>query len=346
VVSLLCSAGMKKRVYFLMKMLDRLKAEFGYQYIINRTNGDFGYIEFKNGRRHYVTRGDIRVNRTGPHLLAGDKYYTDTFLKKHGYPVVKSELFYSESFCRDHNVDKGLEAGIAFADTLGYPTIVKPNEGLHGNGVQKVTTERELRRAMLRLFKDNEKVLVQRFAKGDDYRVVVYDGGFVSAYRRVPLTIVGNGTSSIEELIRNKVDEYAKASRRLTLELDKMKLVLKRQGLNFKSVPAKGEAIRLLDNANLSAGGYAEDVSNIIHKDYKKIAINAARDLGLRLSGVDLMVQSDITEAPKKGKWFFLELNASPGFDSYARLSDQAYQRIEKLFKKILKDIEKGKIQN
>ena len=265
-------------------------------------------------------------------------------MKKHSYSIVKSDVFFSESYCRTYNSNKGIDAAYSFAERISYPVIVKPNTGLHGNGVQRVDSKNELRKALLNLFKDNEKVIVQKFVKGDDYRIVVYNGTFISAYKRVPLTIIGDGGSTIQEILDERIAEYHDSGRKFVLDMNKLKAVLKRQKLTLRSVPKRGETLRLLDNANLSAGGYAEDVSDIIHPEYKQYAIHASRDLGLRLSGVDLMVQGNIADKPKKGKWYFLELNASPGFHNFSELNEKAYQRIEKLYRKILKDIQTKKL--
>lgn len=335
---------MKKRTTFTMTILKKLAKEFGYKLVFDWNSGDFGCMEFDSGVKHYFSRVDIRVNRIGPYLLARNKYYTDVFLKKNKYPVVPSEIFFSESYCRDNNTDKGLDKAIIFAQKKQYPLIVKPNEGLQGNGVQRVENEKELRKALLRLFKDYNKALVQKFALGDDYRVVVYNNKFISAYRRLPLTVIGDGGSTVGELLDERILEYKDSGRKFVLEMQKIKSVLRRNKITLNSVIKRGEKLRLLDNANLSAGGYAEDVSDQIHEEYRQMAINASSDLGLRLSGVDFMIQGDISKKPKKNNWYFLELNASPGFHNFSELNKKAYERIEKLYRRIIKDIKNKKL--
>ncbi|MCI5051290.1 MAG: hypothetical protein MRY57_03205 [Candidatus Pacebacteria bacterium] len=335
---------MKKRITFNMQILKKLKTEFNYRLHLDWKKGDFGCIEFDNGVKHYITRGDIRVNRIGPYMLAGNKHYTDAFLKKNKYPIIKSDVFYSEDYCADNGIDKGIVEAIQFGNKLSYPLIVKPNEGLQGNGVERVDDEKSLKKALFKLFKNYDKVLVQKFFTGDDYRILVYNNKFISAYRRMPLTVTGDGGSNIQELLDERIVEYQDSSRKFALDIQKIKSVLKRQKKSLKTIPERGERVCLLDNANLSAGGYAEDVSDIIHDDYKTAAIKAAADLGLRLCGVDLMVKGDITKKPKKNMWYFLELNASPGFHNFSELNIKAYTRIEKLYKQILKDIKSKKL--
>lgn len=335
----------KRRIPFLMRTLTSLSKELGFVYKMNKQKDEFGYIEFDNGVRHYVSRTDIRINTIGPYEIAKDKHHTDKFLKKMGYPVVPSELFFSERFRAEYTFyEKGLEDAVAYAQKISYPVIVKPNNGLHGNDVHKVINERQLRKALFRVFKKYDKVLVQRFAQGQDYRVIVYNGTFISAYRRNPLTVVGDGKHSIHQMLEKLQHQSIKEHRSVKFDYDSIKTVLARKKKKITSIPKKGEEIVLLDNSNLSTGGFAEDVTSSIHPEFVQQAISAARELQLRLAGIDLIVEGDITLAPQKGSWFFLEVNASPGFDWYSRLGKKQHDRIIELFKKILNDIKDRKI--
>ena len=107
----------------------------------------------------------------------------------------------------------------------------------------------------------------------------------------------------------------------------------------MKSIPASGEKIFLLDNANLSTGGDSVDVTDNVHPDFKKIAIDLTRDMGLRLCGVDLMIAGDITQKPNK--YWVLEINAAPGLDHYVKTGKKQEQIVEDLYLKVLKSIEK-----
>ena len=109
------------------------------------------------------------------------------------------------------------------------------------------------------------------------------------------------------------------------------------QKLALRSVPERGKRIYLLDNANLSSGGDAVDVTKPIHLEFKKMAIKLTRDMGLRLSGVDLMVAGDIRNAPKK--YWVLEINAAPGLDHYVKTGLAQQKIVENLYLKVLKSL-------
>ena len=114
---------------------------------------------------------------------------------------------------------------------------------------------------------------------------------------------------------------------------------LAHQNLTFRSVPAKGQRVYLLDNANLSTGGDAVDVTKRIHPAFKKLAVKLTRNMGLRLCGVDLMVDGDISQKPDV--FWVLEVNAAPGLDHYARMGKAQEKIVETLYLEVLKHLER-----
>jgi D-alanine-D-alanine ligase-like ATP-grasp enzyme len=189
------------------------------------------------------------------------------------------------------------------------------------------------------VFKKDKVALVQHVILGRDYRIVVLDKEIISAYERIPLNVVGDGRSTIKQLLTKKQREFNHAHRdtRIKLNDPRLRAKLKWQGLTLPSVPARGERIFLLDNANLSTGGDAIDVTNSIHPEFKKVAIKLTRDMGLRLCGVDLMVDGDISESPDK--FHILEINAAPGLDHYVKQGYAQQKIVENLYLKVLKSL-------
>ena len=121
-----------------------------------------------------------------------------------------------------------------------------------------------------------------------------------------------------------------------------MKLKLREYGFSWKTVLPKGEKIFLLDNANLSTGGDSVDVTKTIHPGFKKIAVNLTRDMGLRISGVDIMVtKGDITLNPKDCTYYIIEINAAPGLDHYVTTGQAQKKIVEEMYLKVLKALGK-----
>lgn len=221
------------------------------------------------------------------------------------------------------------------------PVIVKPNSGSQGRGVTLVHNKREFYRAMRTVFEIDRVALVQQPVHGKDYRIVVLDERVISAYERIPLNVIGNGRSTISNLLKKKQQEFVASSRDTNIKKNDPRITekLKHQGLNLQSVLAQGERVFLLDNANLSAGGDSADVTANMHPTFGKIAIKLTKDMGLRLCGVDLMIDGDISQ--KSSPFWVLEINSAPGLDHYSRSGKAQEKIVEDLYLEVLKSMER-----
>ncbi|PIP58319.1 MAG: cyanophycin synthetase [Candidatus Vogelbacteria bacterium CG22_combo_CG10-13_8_21_14_all_37_9] len=247
-----------------------------------------GQIAFKNGRKCYFKYSTLDLNPMGASEIARDKDFSSFFIKKEGYPVVTGEAFYSDDWCRAIGSKRNIDMAYRYAQKLGWPVIVKPNSSSQGVGVTLIHNRVEFYQILRQIFRRDRVALVQRPVRGRDYRIVVLDDQIISAYERIPLSVVGNGRSTILALLKKKQHDFKVSSRdtRIKLTDPRMDLKLKHLGLSFQSVPKHDERIFLLDNANLSTGGDSIDVSDQVHPDFAKIAIQLTKDMGLRLSVV------------------------------------------------------------
>nr|AIA17173.1 RimK-like ATP-grasp domain protein [uncultured bacterium] len=201
--------------------------------------------------------------------------------------------------------------------------------------------EKQLKAALKEIFLDDRVVLVQDLVPGKDYRIVVLDNQIISVYQRIPLNVVGDGRSSIKQLLAKKQKGFIASSRDTRINLDdpRIKNKLRHQGRSLVTVLARGEQIFLLDNANLSSGGDAVDVTDKIHQDFKKMAITLTKDMGLRLCGVDIMVDGSIDKPAKK--YWVLEVNAAPGLDHYVQTGKSQRKIVEDMYLKVLKALDR-----
>ena len=200
--------------------------------------------------------------------------------------------------------------------------------------------KRDFYKAVRAVFKLDRIVLVQQPVQGKDYRIVVLDKKIISAYERIPLNVVGDGKSTVRQLLRVKQKQFVASSRDTRIKVDDPRIATKltRQGLDFQFVPAKGNLVYLLDNANLSTGGDSVDVTEKVHSTFKKLAMELTRDMGLRLCGVDLMIEGDISQKP--GAYHVLEINSAPGLDHYAKIGKTQEKVVEALYLQVLKHME------
>ncbi len=146
------------------------------------------------------------------------------------------------------------------------------------------------------------------------------------AYARSPLTIVGDGAQTVRELISVR-----------NISLPVVEVRLKREyNLTIDSIPASGQVVQLLDNANLSTGGTAEDVTERIHESTQKLAVAAVREMGLAFAGIDILTTGDI--AKPMVEYVIVEINAMPGLEHYASMGEEQLQRVKSLYQEIVRD--------
>lgn len=326
---------------FASRLFLKLARRAGVKINLEPRYGYAGQIVTKSGRKRYFKSARFDINMLGATEIAADKDYAAFFMGGLGYSMPKGELFFADHWAELLKSKRKIDAAYRYAKRLGLPVIVKPNSKSQGVGVVKAHTKREFYRAFRAAARMDTCILVQEPVTGKDYRLVVLDGDVISAYERHYLTVVGDGRLSIEELLKKKQRSFEASGRDTRLKLGdwRIKAKLSRQKLTLASVPARGEAVRLLDNANLSAGGDAEDVTEGLHPDFRKLAVRLTRDMGLRLCGVDLMVDGDIRD--RLMRYWVIEINAAPGLDNYFAQGKKQERIVEGLYLKLLKSMSK-----
>jgi cyanophycin synthetase len=248
------------------------------------------------------------TDRTGAvaETIAQDKELTRTLLAESGIPVPEGRP-----------VDDAADAW-AVAQDIGAPVVVKPRYGNQGRGVSvNLVTRDEVERAWILANEIDSSVVVERFVSGGDYRILVVGGRMVAAARRHPPTVLGDGVSTVRELM-DRINEDPRRCGDHATSLSPMMIdevavaVLREQGLTDHSVPEAGRSVLLRRNANLSTGGSAEDVTDLVHPDVAARAIEAAKVVGLDVAGIDL-VTDDVTRSLESQRGVIIEVNAAPG---------------------------------
>ena len=333
---------MRKRVFqpILGPVLKKVAPRIGARVIIEPKWKIVGQIVFKNGRKRYFRYSSLDLNPLGASDIAKDKDYAKFFMRRMGYPTIPGRAFFSDEWASAIGSNRKIDAAFRYAKKRGFPVIVKPNSGSQGSRVSLVHSKAEFYKAFLEILRQDRVALVQKKVTGRDYRIVVLDDKVISAYERIPLNITGDGRSTILSLLKKKQREFIASSRdtRITLDDSRIKSKLAHQGLSFRSIPPKDERVFLLDNANLSTGGDAVEVTQM-HPGFRNLAIRLTRDMGLRLCGVDLMVEGTLEEKPKR--FWILEVNAAPGLDHYARTGKAQQKIVEEMYLEVLKSLQR-----
>lgn len=204
-------------------------------------------------------------------------------------------------------------------DAVGYPLVVKPIDGNHGRGITVNIKNFEEATAAFNVAQEvSRSVIIETYIEGYDYRLLVINNKLIAAAKRTPAHVIGDGHSTIQALI----DEVNKDPRRgyghenvLTIiDVNELTLgLIKKKGYTSESVLAKDETLLLKDTANLSTGGTAEDVTDIVHSSNVFMAERISRLIDLDICGIDVMT-TDITKPLEETSGAVLEVNAGPGF--------------------------------
>jgi D-alanine-D-alanine ligase-like ATP-grasp enzyme len=331
----------KPRVAFMAPILERLAPAMGAELLIEPEFGYVGLIKFPNGNRSYFWDNKFNLNSVSAARIAQDKGYAHYFLAHMGYKVPRSLTFFRESFKQRVKSARGIVAARRFAHAIGWPVYLKPLRRSQGDGVTLVTDEREFDSAVRGLFADERALQVQEAVAGGDYRIVVLDGALLSAYERIPLTVVGDGKSSIDQLLKRLQRSFDAQGRdtRIPMRDPRIGDALRRARRRRTSVLPAGTALRLLDVANLSLGGTTRDITERLHPSFARLAARVAADLDLRFAGVDV-IAPDATRP--LGAYAVLEVNSAPGLDHYATFGPAQDRHVDALYLEVLRAIERG----
>jgi len=201
---------------------------------------------------------------------------------------------------------------------IGLPVVVKPKDGNQGKGVTvNITTREQLNAAYLAATEFGDTILVERYLPGSDYRLLVIGNKLVAAARRDPPQVVGDGIKTVRQLV-DQVNLDPKRGAGHATSLTKMRIddialaSLSSQGFHAESIPPRGRRVNLRNNANLSTGGSATDVTDDVHPEVAARAVAAAQMIGLDICGVDLICDS-VLKPIEEQHGGIVEVNAVPG---------------------------------
>ncbi|RXZ38863.1 cyanophycin synthetase [Oxalobacteraceae bacterium CAVE-383] len=238
--------------------------------------------------------------------IAQDKELTKMLLHAAGVPVPNGSVVSS--------AEDAWEA----AQEIASPVVIKPRDGNQGKGVAvNISTREQIFEAYEVASQISSEIIVERYLPGHDFRLLVVGNNLVAAARRDPPQVIGDGVHNIKALIDEVNTDPLRGDGHATsltkIRLDPIALaVLATQNYTAESIPAHGARVILRNNANLSTGGTATDVTDDVHPELAASAVSAAQMVGLDICGVDLVCNSvhEPLEAQEGG---VVEVNAAPG---------------------------------
>jgi len=280
---------------------------------------EYSLIQLGHGR--YQKRIQATITSETHYIsveLASDKEATNQMLADLGLPVPQQRLVYDPK-----NAARA-------AERIGYPVVVKPLNANHGRGISVGMENPDDVAAAFELAQENNRgsrgVIIESFIQGLDHRMLVVNGALVAVSKRVPGHVVGDGKQTVEQLVEEVNSDPRRGvghEKVLTrLELD-AKAIEHLEELNYTkdTVLPAGEVVFLRSTANLSTGGTAIDVTDIVHPDNRDMAIRAVMAIGLDIGGVDFL-SADISRSYKENGAAICEINAAPGFRMHVAPSE------------------------
>ncbi|MGV8804545.1 MAG: cyanophycin synthetase [Polaromonas sp.] len=236
--------------------------------------------------------------------IAQDKDLTKSLLATCGVPVPEGQIV--------SNAQEAWEA----AQDIGLPVVVKPSDGNHGRGVSlDLTTQEQVEAAFKVAEPEGSDVMVERYVRGHEHRLLVVGGRVVAAARGEIAAITGDGRQTVRQLIDSQLntDPRRGAGEDFPLSLidtavdAAIVLELQRQGFAPDDTPPAGRVLMVQRNGNV-----AIDCTDEVHPEVDYIASLAARVVGLDIAGIDLVAQ-DISRPLHAQGGAIVEVNAGPG---------------------------------
>ncbi len=261
--------------------------------------------------------------------IADEKFRTKELLRRAGIPTPEGAI--TETF----------EDALNIANKIGYPVAVKPEIGNHGRGITaRVLNKKELETAFTSALRINDSVIVEKSLSGKDFRVLVIDGKLVAAALREPAFVVGDGKSSIAELIEKINDDPRRGighEKMLTaITIDHMtERLISFSGYKLIDILPPTEKLYLKSTANISTGGTARDVTDEVHQYVRLMCERIARIVGMDCMGIDI-VADGLDQPLNRSNSGIVEVNAAPGFRMHLEPSEGKPRNVAKPFVEML----------
>lgn len=321
---------------YVTPILERVAREMGIEIHLEPL-GYVGMLTAPDGRKRYFRDCSFDLNTLGAGEIAHDKAYAAYFLGLHGYPVPIGRLFFTDRWCRRHQSDDTTAAACDYvAAECGWPVVVKPNSRSLGLGVFKVSTSAALQKAARSISALDHAFLVQQVVSGREYRVDVLDGEVIRAYERYPLSVVGNGVSSVNDLLDIKQQAFERSGEHRTIPVTDSRIgaTLREQGMTRGSIIPRGSRVVLLPNANYSTGGDTVDITDSLHPEWIRLSAQIAADMNLRYVGIDFVTKASLSEVP--AEYVVLEINRSANIGDECGLDEHGKACLEVIYRKVI----------
>lgn len=319
----------------LISLFEEIAPAIGAVFEVEPRYRRVGKLQFANGFVLFCRKNHLNINRASNARMVADKSFLSSFLSNMGFRILP-EVTISRGDMRNGTIDRQRHDDVTqFAARNNWLTIVKPNSLSQGRGVQITEGSADLLDAITETLTIDRVCIVQQYCPMPEYRLVVLKDRLIQAYRRQPITVVGDGSSSAEELVRTKLQALAE-KRNEAFPQQLFLGILRRatvRGRRLNTVVPLGKPVVVAETANLSAGGEANDVAGSLAPEWIALAVELTRRCGLLLAGVDMFID-DISDCDSDYR--IIEVNSAPGLDDYLFRGTAQRSRVLALYQTVL----------
>lgn len=296
-------------------------------------------LDFADGIHLFTHGGKPNFNSSVTSKIAKDKDLTVRMLEEVAMPTPASQFVWltRDKFPKDQDVtqtDEYRQLQI-FAQRVGFPIFLKPNQGSQGKNVFCIRNQDNLKSVVEKLLKQAPGFFIaQEACAGEEYRIVVVQGEIVLAYTRKPLSVIGDGKSSIKQLIQQRLIQLQRQGREVSLKphSEKIRLHLEANRLCLDTIVSHGTEISVLSNRNLSDGSDPVECTDAIKQKYGQLCRDVYEKCGVEYCGLDLI------EDARSGqiKPVIIEINSNPGYKHFIRSAPENLALVRSVFERTL----------
>lgn len=304
-------------------------------------------VKISDGQRHFFAGmsklGMYPLNSHHSVALANDKAWTYQVLHQAGFQIPPGDYFFLTPDWKEYRPEgKELVDALAYANKIGFPVFVKPNDGSSGFLAEIISDQPALEKHLTDIARISQIALVQKPIQQAEYRLFVVDDEVQFAYRRQRPFITGDGQHTIGELVTAHNTQIPLAKHRIDPATDFLREKLRAQKLSMTSVVPEGEKIEIAAHANLAGGGQLTEYQEILPVWVHEWASKVIKTVGLRVAGIDVFMPKSLVDSSveETQNWTIIEVNSNPNLagiytNGHAKTAQKTWIKIlHKYFKK------------
>lgn len=287
---------------------------------------DIELIRAEYGKHiEWILDRDSSITPYSVSIICGDKYITKKILEQNDISVPIGEKFLPNEW----------ELSILYARKIGFPVVVKPVFGSHGDNIyMDIESENKLKDIVHNVYAKTLKTsfIIEKQFDGKEYRVFLTKEGKYAVLHREPAHIIGDGDHTILKLIEIENEKRKERANCLCpIAIDEItESYMKKNNISMEYIPNKNEKVYLRHNSNVAKGGLCIDFTDKIHESVlencKKILETFS---GLSYVGIDYM-SKDIEANQTSDMYNIVEVNTVPGIHMHMRPSQGAPRNVAK----------------